>query len=235
MRDSKNLAIIPARGGSKGIPMKNVKLLGGVPLLQYSVEVAQKSTIFDRILLSTDSNDIADLGRRLGIEVPFLRPTNLAEDSSPMLPAILHALDYYSQIGYHPNNVFLLQPTSPFRKLSTLFTSLKHLEQGNDSVVGLTRVPDGYSPYYLMKINETGYADFFFEEGVNVGRRQDAAVAYHRCGSVFAFTTACLEKYGNIYGSKCVPIVSDDVEGVNIDNMDDWNRAEKIIKSGWKL
>jgi CMP-N-acetylneuraminic acid synthetase len=225
------LAIIPARGNSKGIPKKNIKLLGGKPLLAWTSEVAQKSGLFDKIALSTDSPEIAEVGRKLGLEVPFLRPDDLATDGAPMLPAIQHALAHYAKEGYVPDCVFLLQPTSPFRRVETLHKSAQLLKEGWDSVVGLTRVPDGFSPYYLMKINPDGNAEFFFPEGLRMARRQDAMAAYHRCGSVFAFTRACLETYGDIYGKKCHPLLADEKEGVNIDSPSDWALAEQFCKA----
>lgn len=227
---ARTLAIIPARGNSKGIPKKNIKLLGGKPLLAWTSEVAQKSGLFDKIVLSTDSPEIADVGRKLGVEVPFLRPAEIATDAAPMLPAIQHALAHYAKEGYVPDRIFLLQPTSPFRRVETLLKSNDLLGQGWDSVVGLTRVPDGFSPYYLMKITD-GNAEFFFPEGLRMARRQDAMAAYHRCGSVFAFTRACLETYGDIYGKKCHPLLADEREGVNIDTQVDWDQAENFLKA----
>ena len=225
------LAIVPARGNSKGIPKKNIKLLEGKPLLAYTSEVALASGLFDKVVLSTDSPEIAEVGKKLGLEVPFLRPDDIATDGAPMLPAIQHALAHYAKEGFVPDQVFLLQPTSPFRRVETLKKASALLKEGYDSVVGLTRVPDGFSPYYLMKINPEGYAEFFFPEGLRMARRQDAMAAYHRCGSVFAFTRACLETYGDIYGKKCHPLIADEKEGVNIDSYSDWELAESFIKA----
>jgi CMP-N,N'-diacetyllegionaminic acid synthase len=227
------LAIIPARGNSKGIPKKNIKLLGGKPLLAWTSEVAQTSGLFDKVVLSTDSQEIAEVGRKLGVEVPFLRPDDIATDAAPMLPAIQHALAHYAKEGYVPDRVFLLQPTSPFRRVETLLKSNDLLSRGWDSVVGLTRVPDGFSPYYLMKITD-GNAEFFFPEGLRMARRQDAMAAYHRCGSVFAFTRDCLETYGDIYGKKCHPLLADEREGVNIDTQVDWDQAEAFLAADAK-
>jgi CMP-N,N'-diacetyllegionaminic acid synthase len=227
---ARHLAIVPARGGSKGIPKKNIKLLGGKPLIQWTADAARESKLFDKIVLSTDSEEIAAVGRRVGLEVPYLRPAELATDGAPMLPVITNLLDYYKKQGYEPDVIFLLQPTSPFRRVETLKKSSELLlKDGYDSVVGVTRVPDGFSPYYLMKINESGFLEFFFPAGLTMARRQDAMAAYHRCGSVFAFTKECLAKYGDIYGKKCHPLVADEREGVNIDTMADWEQAEALL------
>ncbi len=229
------LAIIPARGNSKGILGKNIKLLGDKPLLAYTAEAALRSGLFEHIVLSTDSPEIASVGRALNIEVPFLRPPELATDEAPMLPTIKHAIAHYAREGFVPDYVFLLQPTSPFRRLATLEFAARQLLQGYDSVVGLTRVPYGVSPYYLMKINSEGYAEFFYPEGLRMGRRQDAMASYHRCGSVFAFSMVCLTAYDDIYGKKCHPLLADETEGINLDTMDDWALAESVIQRGWML
>ena len=226
------LAIVPARGGSKGIPQKNIKLLGGLPLLAYTAKTALQSKVFDRIILSTDCEKIASIGSDYGLEVPFLRPSELATDTSPMLEAIRHTLNHVAESGCHYDFVFILQPTTPFRRVDTLLRSLDLLCDGFDSVVGLTKVPDGFSPEYLMKINHEGNAEFFFPQGYTMARRQDAITAYHRCGSVFAFSDNCLSSHGNIYGKRCYPMVTDAVEGLNIDSTDDWMLAEKIISEG---
>lgn len=229
------LAICPARGGSRGIPKKNIKLLGGKPLIQWTLEAARASGLFDKIVLSTDSEEIAEVGRRAGFDVPFLRPADIAGDSAPMLPVIRHALAHYETVGYVPDVVFLLQPTSPLRRPETLREAARLIvEEGFESVVGVTRVPDGFSPYYLMKINGEGYLQFFFPEGYTMARRQDAMTAYHRCGSVFAFTMECLKKHGHIYGDRCHPMIAEEREGVNIDTLDNWEQAEAFIAAGEK-
>jgi CMP-N,N'-diacetyllegionaminic acid synthase len=228
----RHLAIVPARGGSKAIPSKNIKPLGGKPLIQWAAEAARESGLFDKIVLSTDSPEIAKVGRSVGLEVPFLRPADIATDASPMLPVIRHALAHYEKEGYVPDVVILLQPTSPFRKPQTLREASRRIVgEGFDSVVGVRRVPDEYSPYYLMKVDEDGLLRFLFPEAaLKTGRRQDALPAYKRCGSVFAFSRDCLEKHGNIYGERCFPLVADEREGVNIDTPEDWALAESFLE-----
>ena len=110
------LAIIPARGGSKGIPRKNIKNLNGKPLLEYTVDAINKCKLIDRAILSTDDDEIINIGSKLGLEVPFKRPLNLAQDDTPALPVIKHALNALEDIdGYKPDVIIILQPTSPLR------------------------------------------------------------------------------------------------------------------------
>lgn len=228
------LALVPARGGSKAIPGKNLKPLGGKPLIAWSADAAKASGLFEKVVLSTDSEDIAEAGRKAGLEVPFLRPPEISTDAAPMLPVIEHALAHYEKQGWVPDAVVLLQPTSPFRRPEMLKEAARRiLDEGYDSVVGVYKVPSEFSPYYLMKIGESGLLEFIFPEvALKTGRRQDALPAYKRCGSVFAFSRACLKTYGNIYGKKCFPLVAEGPEAVNIDNMADWEQAETYLKSG---
>lgn len=234
MTTRKALALIPARGGSKALPGKNVKPLGGKPLIAWSAETARESGLFQKIILSTDSPEIAAAGRACGLEVPFLRPAEISGDATPMLPVIRHALEHCAKEGFVPDLVVLLQPTSPFRGPNLLRDAArKILDEGWDSVVGVRRVPDAYSPYYLMDIGSDGVLRFLFpEKALTIGRRQDAPGAYKRCGSVFAFSRACLEKYGNIYGERCFPAIATDAEAVNIDDAADWAAAEAFLAGG---
>src|SRR6476661_7928333 len=110
------LGLIPARGGSKGIPGKNTRVLGGKPLLAYTALAAQKAEICSRLIISTDSEQIAEVAKQWKVEVPFLRPADLAEDATPMLPVILHAISEMEKAGFIADAVLLLQPTAPFRR-----------------------------------------------------------------------------------------------------------------------
>ena len=123
---SRVLALVPARGGSKGIPDKNIRPLAGRTLLEYAARVSEESGVVDRIILSTDSERIAEEGRRVGLEVPFLRPSELAQDDTPMLPVIEHAVDFVAREGWDPEIIVLLQPTSPLRTPAHIRTAIHH-------------------------------------------------------------------------------------------------------------
>ena len=176
---SKVLGIIPARGGSKGIPNKNLRELAGRPLLAYTVDAAQESGVIDRLILSTDSGEIAELGRSLGVEVPFMRPVELAQDDTAMLPVLKHAVAQLEAGGWQPEIIVLLQPTAPLRKAQHIAEAVGLLqEESCDSVVSVVEVPGHYVPHFVMKIEE-GKLDFFLPEGERVTRRQDARKPTH--------------------------------------------------------
>ncbi|HTG43999.1 MAG TPA: acylneuraminate cytidylyltransferase family protein, partial [Verrucomicrobiae bacterium] len=121
------LGIIPARGGSKGIPGKNIKLLGGKPLLAYTAWAARQAAVCSRLILTTDSQEIAAAGRDCGIEVPFLRPPDLARDDTAMLPVLQHAVRHMRASGFHPDATVILQPTAPFRQPEDLIQGFRLL------------------------------------------------------------------------------------------------------------
>ena len=198
MSDRSVLALIPARGGSKGLPDKNLKPLVGQSLIARAAAVARDSGVVDRIVLSTDSPDIAEEGRRCGIEVPFMRPPALAGDDTPMLPVITHAIDALGAAGWTPAIVLLLQPTSPLRQPWHLRQAVERLrESGADSVVSVVEVPRHLSPDYVMRL-EDGELKLFLPDGERVTRRQDARAAYVRDGTVYAFWTDTMVRHGTI-------------------------------------
>jgi len=231
VKDSLVLALIPARGGSKGLPDKNLKPLVGQSLICRAATAARDSGVVDRIVLSTDSIEIAEEGRRCGIDVPFMRPPALAADDTPMLPVILHAIESLDASGWSPTIVLLLQPTSPLRQPGHLRAAVNRLrESGADSVVSVVEVPRHLSPDYVMRL-EDGELKPFLPEGERVTRRQDARVAYVRDGTVYAFWTDTLTvHHGNIYGAHCVPLIIPAEESVTIDAPADWAAAERLLQ-----
>lgn len=223
------LALVPARGGSKGVPGKNVRPLAGRTLLDYVTAAARASGCVDRMVLSTDSEAIATVGRAAGLEVPFLRPAELAQDETPMLPVVRHALDWLRADGWVPEFVVLLQPTSPLRRPSHIEDAVRRLaDSGADSVVTVVEVPRHYSPDYVMKIENDGLRPFL-PEGARVTRRQDARRAYSRDGTVYAFRRETVERFGDIYGARCLPLLVDPAESLSIDSPGDWAAAENIL------
>jgi CMP-N,N'-diacetyllegionaminic acid synthase len=221
------LGLVPARGGSKGIPDKNIRLLAGRSLLEYVARAA--SGAVDRIVLSTDSERIAEEGRRAGLEVPFLRPADLARDDTPMLPVIDHAVDTLEQQGWSPEIIALLQPTSPLRRADHIRAAIQRLrDTGADSVVTVVELPRHLSPDYVMRI-EDGRLVPFLPEGVRVTRRQDARPAVVRDGTVYAFWRRTLRETRSIYGTNCQPLVVPARESITIDAPEDWDEAERRL------
>lgn len=223
------LAIVPARAGSKGVPGKNIRALAGRSLLEYTAAAARGSHVIDRIVLSTDSQEIADAGRRAGLEVPFLRPAGLAADETPMLPVIRHTVDEISREGWMPEFVVLLQPTSPLRTPDHIRRAVAMLrDTGADSVVTVIEVPRHLSPDYVMRIDD-GKLRPFLPAGEHVARRQDARPAYSRDGTVYAFRRDTLDRVGSIYGGDCRPLVISAEESLSIDSAADWEAAERLL------
>jgi CMP-N,N'-diacetyllegionaminic acid synthase len=223
------LAIVPARGGSKGVPDKNLRTLAGRTLLDRVADTARRSGVIDRIVLTTDSEAIAAAARGAGLDVPFMRPASLAQDDTPMLPVVRHAVDELSRAGWGADLIVLLQPTSPLRKpdhISDAVTLLR--SSGADSVVSVVEIPRHLSPDYVMRIDD-GVLRPFLTEGAGISRRQDARAAYSRDGTVYAFRRATLERFGNIYGENCRPLLISPADSLSIDSPDDWTNAERIL------
>ena len=224
------LGLVPARGGSKGLPGKNIRPLHGKPLLAYAVEAAQASGVVDRVVLSTDAEDIAEVGRRAGLEVPFLRPAWLAQDDTAMLPVITHAVDTLAREGWVADIIVLLQPTSPLRTGEQIRRSVELLrDTGADSVVSVLELPRHLSPDYVMRL-DGGRLVPFLPEGQRVTRRQDARQAYVRDGTVYTFWRRTLVEKGSLYGDDCRPMVVPADASLTIDSPDDWAEAERRMR-----
>jgi CMP-N-acetylneuraminic acid synthetase len=224
---SRVLGLVPARGGSKGIPDKNVRPLAGRSLLAYAADAAAASGVIDRIVLSTDVEHVADEGRRAGLEVPFMRPAELAADETPMLPVIEHAVDALTRQGWEPEIVVLLQPTSPLRTPRHLRAAVEMLRQtGADSVVTVVEVPRHLSPDYVMRVQD-GRLVSFLPDGMRVTRRQDARPAFVRDGTAYVFWTRTLRATRSIYGNDCRPLIVPAEESITIDVPSDWQEAER--------
>ena len=224
----KVLGLIPARGGSKGIPGKNIRLLNGKPLLSYAVQAANKSGLVDRLILTTDSEEIAATGRDLGIEVPFIRPQYLAQDDTPMLPVIEHALHFIEAQGWQPDIILLLQPTAPLRRAEHIQLAIKKLiDEKCDSVVSVVEVPRHYVPDFVLRLEEGKLKPFL--DTPLATRRQDARPAYSRDGTIYAFWRDVLVHKHTIYGDDCRPLLIPEEQSCNLDTMSDWQEAEKRI------
>jgi CMP-N-acetylneuraminic acid synthetase len=223
------LGLVPARGGSKGVPGKNLRPLAGASLIEYAARAGQASGVLDRIVLSTDSPAIAEAGRRAGLDVPFLRPPELAADDTPMLAVIRHALAELDASGWHAEAVVLLQPTSPLRTPAHVREAVTALrDTGADSVVTVVEVPRHLSPDYVMRI-EAGVLRPFLPGGARITRRQDARPAFAREGTVYACWRRTIDAFGDIYGADCRPLLVDPAQSLSIDSAADWAEAERRL------
>jgi CMP-N-acetylneuraminic acid synthetase len=229
----KILGVIPARGGSKGVPRKNIKELNGKPLIQYTADVALESELIDTLVLSSDDNEIIEVAKKIGIDVPFVRPNDLAQDKSPTFPVIIHALEYYKSIGIEFDAVCLLQVTSPFRSVDFLNKAInKFIDQDTDSLVSVQEVPHEYNPHWVFKPNDNEELKLVTGEKEIISRRQNLPKTYHRDGSIYITKTSVLLNQNSLYGNKIAYIESPKEWYVNIDTMKDWDQA---VELGLKL
>ena len=211
------------------MPGKNVRALAGRPLLAYAVDAARASGVVDRMILSTDSEEIADIGRACGLEAPFLRPAELATDDSPMLPVIQHAMAAVEQKAWVPEIIVVLQPTSPLRRPRHIRDAVESLRLTNaDSVVSVFELPRHFSPDYVMRI-EADRLRPFLAHGARVTRRQDGRPAYVRDGTVYACWRRTVVGQDSLYGNDCRPLVVTADESLTIDTPDDWAEAERRL------
>jgi N-acylneuraminate cytidylyltransferase len=226
------LAVIPARGGSKGVPGKNKKLLNGKPLIQYSIDAALQSKYISEVLVTTDDLTIVEMAKSLGANVPFVRPKHLAEDATPTLPVIQHAVSYLENEGKQFDAICLLQPTSPFRPKGFLDTAVETFQQKQtDALVSVLEVPHQYNPHWTFEANEHGVLQIATGEKNIITRRQELPKAYHRDGSIYITKTNILMHENSLYGNSLAYIVSDSEYYVNIDTLEDWEKATELAKT----
>ena len=229
------LAIIPARGGSKGVPGKNIKLLNGKPLLAYTSEIALQSQRLTEVIISTEDEQIIEVAKNLGIKVPFVRPMVLAQDDTPTIDVIIHALQWYANQNIFFDAVCLLQVTSPFRTVEFLDKAIeKFIEQDTDSLVSVLKVPHEYNPHWTFEVNAAGNLKIATGEAEIIPRRQELPIAYHRDGSIYITKATVLLKEHSFYGKSTAFIESELEFYVNIDTLQDWEKAEEMIQNKLK-
>jgi CMP-N-acetylneuraminic acid synthetase len=229
------LAMIPARGGSKGFPGKNIKLLNGKPLLQYTAEIALESKYLTEVILSSDDQAIIAIAESIGIQVPFVRPASLAEDHTPTIDVIIDALKWFENESVFFDAVCLLQVTSPFRTVEFLDKAIeKFIASGCDSLVSVQKVPHEYNPHWTFEVNEMGNLKIATGEEKIISRRQELPDAYHRDGSIYITKTEVLLQQRSLYGKSTSFIESSPEFYVNIDTLADWEKAEQMIKNNKK-
>ncbi len=227
----KILGVITARGGSKGLLGKNIKPLGGVPLIAYTVGAAKKSSLITNLIVSTDYEDIAEVCRQYGVEVPFLRPKELAEDKTPHVPVMQHAINFMEKkLGVTFDYAVILQPTSPFRTAEDIDGTLKELiESGADSGVSLVEIESNQHPMKIKKMEGNKVLPYVIEESEGI-RRQDLPIAYKRSGAVYAMRRGLLMGDGRLYGDYIVGHVVPQERSIDIDTMSDWLKAEYMLE-----
>jgi CMP-N,N'-diacetyllegionaminic acid synthase len=229
----KVLGLITARGGSKSIPRKNIATLAGRPLLSYTCDAALNSRVLARVVLSTDDEEIAGVGRESGVEVPFLRPAELATDETPSVDVAEHAVRWLAdREGWQAEVVVLLQPTSPLRQARHIDEALGRMEDIDaDTVVSVMPVPHRFSPFNIMRMEGALLQDFWQDRvGFDRFRRQNLPVLYARNGpAVLASRASLILASHTFYGARVAPYLMSEEESVDIDTDFDLRLAEWLI------
>jgi CMP-N,N'-diacetyllegionaminic acid synthase len=211
------LGVIPARGGSKGIPNKNLALVGGRPLLAYTADAVKESKLLTRTIVSTEDNRIADCARSMGLEVP-------------MLPVLQHAVETMDADGFHADIVVLLQPTSPLRRGEHIDAAVKWLERaGGDSVVSVVEVPHQFNPTSVMRIEEGLLKPFL--DAPTATRRQDKPRVFARNGPAVLATRVQVIKEGSLYGRQSWPLGMSPEDSLDVDTLWDLKVVEAVLSA----
>jgi CMP-N,N'-diacetyllegionaminic acid synthase len=227
----KILAVIPARGGSKGVPRKNVRLVGDKPLIAYTIEAALAARdLLYRVVVSTDDEEIAAITRQFGAEAPFLRPAELAEDRTPMVPVLQHAVRFVEeQDGARVDWVLLLQPTAPFRTAQDLRAAVAlALQGGCDSVISVVQVFATH-PILMKRIEDGRLLPFCTEEKEGTRRQDYQPAAYMRNGAIYLTRRDVLVEKNSIWGEVIRPYVMPEERSVNVDSELDFKLVELLI------
>ena len=225
------LGLIPVRGGSKGIPHKNKKLLNGKPLMEYTIAAALEATQLDAVICSSEDAELRAIASKLGVEVPFVRPESLAQDTSGSLGVVRHALQELEKVGKHFDAVCLLQVTNPFRSAAFIDQAItKFKKETPDALISVLKVPHEYNPHWVFEQNTKGFLDIATGEQEIIKRRQELPEAFIRDGAIYITKTEVIREKKSLYGNTLSYIISDPEHHVNIDTMDDWVKAEAIAK-----
>jgi CMP-N-acetylneuraminic acid synthetase len=230
------LALIPARGGSKSIPRKNIRPFSGHPLIAYSIAAGLAAETVTRVIVSTDDEEIAAISRQYGAETPFLRPAEFSQDQTPDLPVFLHALQWLEQQeDYQPEIIVQLRPTSPLRRVQHIDQAVYRLVERPEADSVRTVCAPFQNPFKMWQIDPDGFMQPLiktsFSEPYNMPRQQLPDV-YWQTGYVDAAWAETLLEKNSMTGAHILPLVIDPSEWIDIDSPDDWRRAERLIESG---
>lgn len=227
----KILGVITARGGSKGIPRKNIKPLGNKPLIAYTIESAKKSKLITNLIVSTDDIEISKIAKKFGADVPFLRPKKLANNKAGHLEVMQHAVKFMEKkLNMIFDYVVILQPTSPFRKSEYIDGTLKKIINCKKalSAVSIYEVGSEAHPVKIKKIKGDRVLSYCVNEKEGT-RRQDLPTAYKRSGDVYAMKRGLLMKKGKIFGNYTIGYIIPKERVVDIDTEFDWLKAEYML------
>jgi N-acylneuraminate cytidylyltransferase len=220
------LYIIPARGGSKGIPRKNIKPLNGKPLIYYSIDVARELTIDEDICVSTEDDEIIQVVKDYGLQVPFKRPQLLATDEASTHEVLIHAINHYESTGKKYDAIVLLQPTSPLRTAEEVQKAIKLFNHKLEMVVS---VRESHAAALICRENEDGFIELILAK--NSARRQDLKNYYEYNGAIFIINIKSLKKKNIMEFKKIKKIVMNELHSIDLDTPFDWKYAEFIISN----
>ncbi|MFZ5639688.1 MAG: cytidylyltransferase domain-containing protein [Bacillota bacterium] len=226
------LGLIPARGGSKGLPGKNIRPMLGKPLIAWTIGQALACKYLDKVIVSTDDEKIADTAKKYGADVPFFRPEELATDEARSVDVIFHALDFFKQQNYEFDYVVLLQPTSPLRTTNDIDRSIISLIENDDradSLISVGELSHGH-PHIVQKIDDKGFIQPFCDIKAVAARRQELSNAYLPYGVIFLAKTDSLRKYETFYQKRTLPFIIERWQHYEIDDIYDFMAAEMILK-----
>lgn len=223
------LYIIPARKGSKGLPEKHIKLLGGKSLIEYSIHFALENIKDgDELCISTNDLSIAEIAKSNGVSIPFIRPEELSDDTASSYDVIMHALNFYDSLGKQFDTILLLQPTSPFRKRLDFISLINEFDDDTDMVVSVKLVKD--SPYFnLFEESSEGFLQKCKDS--NFVRRQDCPFVYAFNGSMYLINTNSIRNFRLNEFKKIKKIIMPEERSVDIDTLVDWTLAEFYLKN----
>lgn len=219
------LAIIPSRGGSKGVPRKNIKPLAGRPLIGWSIDAANQALCIDRTIVSTEDEEIASVARELGADVPFMRPAKLADDEAPGIAPVLHAIEQLPKFDW----VLLMQPTSPLRSAEDIDGIWQFCQElGAPSAVSVCEV--GKHPYWIYQRNAAQRLEPFIKGRPDVTRRQDLPLAYELNGALYLAKTDWLLERQDFIGPETLGYIMPPERSVDLDTQQDWRWVEFLIE-----
>lgn len=222
------IAIIPARGGSKGLPGKNIKNFHGHPLISYAIREAQKSKYIDRVIVSTDDNSIAEVAKEYNAEIPFLRPTNLAQDTSPVIETYFYTIEKLKETeNYEVDDFIVLQPTSPLRNVNHIDESIQlYYNKKADSVISVSEM--NHPIEWTKTIDKHGKLISLFED--NSLNRQEYKKNYLPNGMIYIFKYSSLKRNKDYYMKDTYPYIVDNTYSVDIDDILDFDFAQFLYK-----
>lgn len=233
-KDKKIISTILARGGSKGLPNKNIKPMLGKPLLSYTIEQARASNHIDKLVISTDDKDIAKTANNFGLEPPFLRPAELAKDDSPSADAVIHALDWFKERGKEFDVLVLLEPTSPLRKITDIDKAIELFVDNYDncdSLLCLGEIHSDTEHPIGAKVVEDGYIKAFIKDGMSFYQRQQLPKAYGIYGGIYIAKTDVYRKTKSFLTDKTIPYFVERWQEFEIDDPIDWVCVEAVMKN----